>query len=484
MSTAHPAASFVPAGAWDNRGSRAHSVQFYGDDLFLLEELSRFIGSALGAGDVGIVIATKMHRDGLAERLKARGLDLAHVIAQGRCIWLDAAQTLSHIMPGSAPDAARFTDLMSDLIARATRAAADEHPRVAIFGEMVALLWAEGKTEAALRLEQLWNDLARTHAFALYCAYPLRYFGQAGDGEALGKICAVHGHVIPAESYSALSTAEERMRAITHLQQKAQALETEIEERRKVEQALRERNQELRDAVATRDEFLSIAAHELRTPVTSLRGFAQLLLRDARRQRGIAPERLEYALAAIESQSEKLRQLVARLLDTAQIDAGKLRIQPVRADLVALIRAALAQQHTGDGHMLVFAGPERLDALVDPLRFEQVITNLLDNAIKFSPEGGTITVELGQSDDGGIQLSVTDQGVGITPDQREAIFDHFHQAHGERQLTGMGLGLYLTREIVELHGGRVRAEEPEHRGSRFVVSLPPCATDTQAGSAA
>src|SRR5436305_29207 len=138
---------------------------------------------------------------------------------------------------------------------------------------MVALLWAQGQREAAMRLEHLWNDLARTHAFSLLCAYPLRFFGRAGDDKSMGAICDVHSHVIPAESYTALRNDEERLHTITVLQQKAQALGTEIEEHKQAQRALRE-------AVAARDDFLSVAAHELKTPVTSLRAFAQLLLRD------------------------------------------------------------------------------------------------------------------------------------------------------------------------------------------------------------
>jgi signal transduction histidine kinase len=257
----------------------------------------------------------------------------------------------------------------------------------------------------------------------------------------------------------------------------------DITEQKRMEQALRDRNHELREAVATRDVFLSIAAHELKTPVTSLRGFVQLLLRNARRKREIAPERLESALDAIELQTGKLNQLVVRLLDTAQIEAGKLRIEPVRTDLVALVHVALAQQLGAATHTFVVVGPEQLEAAVDPVRFEQVITNLLDNAVKFSPQGSIVTVGLEHGDDGGIRLSVTDQGVGIPPDRREDVFDCFCQAHSAGHLSGMGLGLHITREIVELHGGCVWIEEPEHRGSRFVVALPPSAACRQ-GSAA
>ncbi len=450
--------------------SPAHSVQFYGDDGRFLDELSQFLGGALGAGGAVIVVATQAHRDGLARRLKMRGLDIATLIIRKRYIALDAAEMLDRFMEAGVPDPERFTGVMGGIVARAT-AALGEKPRVVIFGEMVALLSAEGSSQAAIRLEHLWNELGQSFSFSLHCAYPLSSFPRAEDGEFLERICAAHAQVIPTESYTSLIDEEARLREVTLLQQKAQALETEIEGRKKAQQALRERNHELRAAVAARDDFLSVAAHELKTPITSLRGFAQLLLRDARRQGEIAPERLRSALDTVERQTGKLQHLVTCLLDTAQLGTGKLRIEPVDTDLVDLVQAALAQHRGSSTHSFVFDGPEHLEVVVDPVRFGQVIAILLGNAVKFSPQGGVVTVRLEQDAEGNIRLSVTDQGVGIPPDQRANIFNRFHQAHSTYHLSGMGLGLYITREIVELHGGFVHVEEPEHQGSRFVVGL-------------
>jgi signal transduction histidine kinase len=462
----------APAAGWVDLDSHAHTVQFYGDDSFLLDELSRYVGSALGAGDASVVIATRAHREGLARRLKARGLDISLASRQGRYVSLDAAGTLSKFMRDGRPDQARFGEVVGGAIASAALEARGEFPRVVAFGEMVALLWAEGKAEAALELEQMWNDLAQVHSFELRCAYPINLFSSGSDGELIGKICGAHSHVVPAEGYTSLATDNERSREVAFLQQKAQALQTEIEERKKVEQALSEINRELRQAVDARDEFMSVAAHELKTPLTSLRGVAQLLLRDIQRGREISPQRVDFAVQTLERQTGRLTQLVTRLLDSTQIEAGRLRVEPVPTDLVALARSALAEQHAGAGHKLVFEGPEHLEAMVDPVRFEQVITNLLDNAVKFSPGGGTVTLAMERAGDGGVRLSVTDEGIGIPAGQREAIFERFQQAHGAHHLSGMGLGLYIAREIVSLHGGDIHIEDPGHPGARFVVSLP------------
>jgi signal transduction histidine kinase len=117
----------------------------------------------------------------------------------------------------------------------------------------------------------------------------------------------------------------------------------------------------------------------------------------------------------------------------------------------------------------VFDAPESLHAIADPLRIEQVVVNLLDNAVKFMPDGGRIDVRLEAATTTAI-ISVRDRGVGVQPEHRTKLFDRFYQAHPDR--SGMGLGLYIARQIVERHGGTIYAEAPPDGGTRFVVSLP------------
>lgn len=213
--------------AWRESDQHAHIVQFYERDDFMVAEAGRFIGTAIGAGDSGIVIATKPHRDAIAQQLASHGLNMTVAISRGRYLALDAAEMLAKFMMSGEPDPERFTSVIGEVVERARKAAGRGGARVAAFGEMVALLWAEGKRDAAIQLEQFWNSLAKTHAFSLQCAYPIKGFSRRDHSEPFLKICAEHASVLPAEGYMTLIKEEERRRTVAHLQQKAQTVEAE-----------------------------------------------------------------------------------------------------------------------------------------------------------------------------------------------------------------------------------------------------------------
>lgn len=310
------AASLAPPPAGIHHDNNRHTVQFYDDNAFLVDCLSRSFATALAGGGSVVVVATKSHRDALARQLVTQGTDLDLAARRGRYLALDAAEALGRITPKGQLSPDRFIDLVGPTIDHAT-AASGPQARVAIFGELVALLCANGEHQTAVLLEGLWNHLAQTHDFALHCAYPMRVFGRESDGAALGQICAAHSGVTPAESYTTLIDEADQRRTIALLQQKAHALAMEVEARKRTQQVLERRESELRAALEARDEFLADAAHELKTPLTSLRAFTQLLLRDARARRPTAPERLKVALEAIEQQTGRLAQAVTTLLDSA-----------------------------------------------------------------------------------------------------------------------------------------------------------------------
>ncbi len=173
-----------------------HVVYFYQESDSLLDALCDFIGPTLGGGHAAVIIASKVHRDGIQQRLTARGLDLHKASKQGRYVALDAPETLSKIIVDGMPDGARFAEIVGGAIARANALQKGPRSEMAVFGEMVSLLWTEGKIEAAIRLEELWNELALKYSFSLRCAYPMANFHGEKNAQPLIRICAEHSAVM------------------------------------------------------------------------------------------------------------------------------------------------------------------------------------------------------------------------------------------------------------------------------------------------
>jgi PAS domain S-box-containing protein len=567
-----------------------HQVQFYEKDAFLIDELSDFIGAGLQAGQAGIVIATQAHRADLAQRLSARGVSAD---ASDRYVALDAAETLSKFMVDGWPDERRFAAVMKKLLRQTAR---NGKRQVLAFGEMVALLWAEGKHEAAIRLEELWNDLARTESFSLLCAYPIQNFSREEHGPFFQHICNAHSHVRPAESFMETEAPDELRRQVALLQQKAAALETEIEKRKQTEQALRRRERELSDFLEnaaeglhqvgadgrilwankaeldmlgyepeqyighyitefhvdregiddmlnklqrgetlydyparlrcrdgsvkqvlvhsnaliengeiihtrcfTRDitervrletelqrkveqlaeidrrknEFLAMLGHELRNPLGAIMTSSELM-----RLRSDDPACIARSREIVARQATRMSRLVDDLLDISRISRGKIELRNTTVLLgtivdqaVELVRPLIEERE----HRLTLELPaEPVSLFGDAARLVQVVTNLLHNAAKYTEPGGNIALSA-RSDGTELLLSVRDDGVGLSPEMCEKIFEPFVQAPGvlEQARGGLGIGLTLVRNLVDLHGGSIMAlsDGPGH-GCEFVVRLP------------
>ena len=228
---------------------------------------------------------------------------------------------------------------------------------------------------------------------------------------------------------------------------------------------------EATEALHVRDEFLSAAAHELKTPLTASKIAVQLLARSLKT--ALTPSQ-QRSLGMIEVQIARQARLVSHLLESVRLGKGELELELEEADVAALVRSAVELfEMMSDKHQLTLRGPQSLMAHVDALRFEQVVMNLLDNAVKYSPAGGAVEVTLARTPSTFV-LSVRDHGVGVAPEHLPQIFDRFYQAHRNR--SGLGLGLYISRQIVERHGGTVYAEAPPDGGTRFVVSMSLAAT--------
>jgi signal transduction histidine kinase len=365
--------------------------------------------------------------------------------------------------------------------------------RIRAYGEMVDLLWREGNSRAAIRLEELWNDAANDHAFALLCAYVMGNFYKEGDTARFMEVCRTHSHVIPTETVTSVDDPQTRLRDISLLQQRARALESEIAHRKDLEaalrDALRERNrveEELRACVnrekaareqaeasdAYKEMFLGVLGHDLRNPLNTMLMTARLM-----KLRGDLGPEADKRLDRVVSSGVRMERMIAQLLDVtrARLADGIPVSRAPGQDLAQIVRKIVDELRTAHPERQVDVhSPADCQAPLDPDRFEQVVSNLVGNAIIHGDSTRPITIRVGQRD-GMASVSVHNHGPAIDPAFLPALFDPFRRRQesgaGSGAL-GLGLGLYIVERIVSAHGGSIVVDSTPEGGTRFEVLVP------------
>jgi signal transduction histidine kinase len=233
---------------------------------------------------------------------------------------------------------------------------------------------------------------------------------------------------------------------------------------------------DLKAAVVARDEFLSIASHELNTPLTPLKLQIQLLMRTLSResQLNLKPEKLHKILASSDLQLNRLSKLVTDLLDISRITSGKISLNIEEFDLVDLVNE-LVERFKGPiaesgCEISVHSAKKQIKVMLDRLRIEQVVVNLLTNALKYG-SGKPVQILL-EGTDHRARFIIMDNGIGISSWDKQRIFERFEQVRSKHQIGGLGLGLYIVRQILANHGGTIDVESEQGQGSRFIVDLP------------
>jgi two-component system phosphate regulon sensor histidine kinase PhoR len=240
-----------------------------------------------------------------------------------------------------------------------------------------------------------------------------------------------------------------------------------------------------------KDEFVSVVSHELRTPLTTIKGYTQHLIRRLeRRLRQASQQQLPREIVStselpenydlrnlhiVQSQAEHLERLVNDLLDLSRVQWGNLHLHVEKFNLVDVLAETIQSSQASAEQHTIFLDLQVQDSQIvaDKARVEQVIGNVLDNAVKYSPQGGQISVRLGELE-GDYLISIIDQGIGINPEYLDHIFERFYRVRNtaSRQFSGIGLGLYVTRAIIEQHGGRIWVTNNQGLGCTFSFTLP------------
>jgi PAS domain S-box-containing protein len=288
------------------------------------------------------------------------------------------------------------------------------------------------------------------------------------------------GHVVWVEAHSMVirdhSGRPVGMRGVTLDVTERKRLERDLDDLLRREQHARE---EAVRANQLKDEFLATLSHELRTPLNAVLGYAQML-----RQGAIEPARRDHALKIVERNAASLSQLVSDVLDISRIAAGKVRLRLETVDVRAVLsEAVLTVRPAAEAkgvRLQVHDGLDMRPVQADPDRLQQIVWNLLSNAVRFTPSGGKVDVSL-TAGDSHLEITVADTGIGISPEFLPHVFDRFRQADNRiaREHGGLGLGLAITRELVELHGGTIRASsDGADRGATFTVRIPAASART------
>jgi signal transduction histidine kinase len=466
-------------GAYQTLGigtQRTHAVQFYEDDLFLVATVVDFLATGLAIGQPVLAVTTAAHREALRTHLEQRGFDVERALVRGQLTLADADELLATFMVDARPDADRFRAELG----RIFRGIFASHGQrtVRVFGEMVDVLCRAGNVEGAIQLEALWNELGQDECFSLLCAYSMASFGDDSHARSVASICREHAHVIPTERYT-LAGDDVRLREIAMLQQRAQALATEVERSRILERSLREALARAEAANRAKGEFLAMMSHELRTPLNAIGGHVQLV---ELQLHGPINERQREALGRVQRSQRHLLALINDVLNLVRAESANVvyRAEPVElGPLVHEVIELLAPLFAAGSLSCDVTIEETLTPFsvrADRDKVHQILLNLLGNALKFTPAGGSVSVRVGWSrvDASVVQIEVEDSGGGIPPDKLEQIFQPFVQLGpwSSEARQGIGLGLSISRALARGMGGDLTAASAPERGALLTLTLP------------
>jgi signal transduction histidine kinase len=465
--------------------AHCHAVQFYDDESFLFETVGRFIRAGLDAGEGGVIIATPQHTDGILSRVGKEARDSA--LEDGRLVLVDAEAMLSRFMVGEQPVEHLFTDAVERVVSSLPESAG---PRggVRAFGEMVDLLWRQGKPTAAVELESLWTRFASKYQIRLLCAYVMRNFYKPDDAEHFNQLCRLHTHVIPTEQFARDGgDVFERLRQISVLEQRARLLQSEVQYRQEVESvlrdALRERERmelELRASIEREREarLFAGASGAVRDVLSTIVGPLETVLTTSRLMTQSCEAPMDsQRLARWAETGARMQRTVEQILALSRqrLAEGSSAWPRQEADLVPIVARAIEEARLARPEaQLTLAADEPCEASVDPERIQLAVGAVLQNATTHGDLERPMAVSVAVRGTH-VRISVHNYGPPIDAETLRTLFVPFQKTlHVSDNPARLRLGLYVAERIIWVHGGTLEVSSALQTGTTCEIALPRC----------
>jgi signal transduction histidine kinase len=489
-STSPPrSAAHVGARLLSGPPAHAHAVQFYDDEAFLFETVGLFVRSALEAGDAAVIIATPAHTDGILNQLGKQARERA--LKAGQLVLIDAEAMLARFMLNDLPAAEPFFESIDRLL---TSLAATLGPGQCIraFGEMVDILWRQGKRAAAIELEKLWGQFSKTHELRLLCAYTMRDFYKSEDSTQFGELCQLHTHVLPTERFT-LDDGDgfARLRDISLLEQRAQLLDSEVQYREELEGTLREalaarsrlefelqasvqREREARLLVGASETFNEVLVCLL-DPLETLLTTCRLLTQS--RETPLDSAKIERLAAGGARLQRLLEQLVA--MTQNRLALGVSVLPRLGRDVASLVRNVVeVARQQNPRPRIELAAAKACFAPVDLARLRQALIILIRHATEHGDANSPITVEVAEQGPE-VKVRVHHYGPPVakewTPSvfRRPSLFQPQRPASPDAEAE-LGSSLDFAERVVVEHGGRLHVASSLQDGTTLELWLPSC----------
>ncbi len=462
-----------------------HAVQFYDDESFLFETVGRFIRVGLQAGESAVIIATPRHTDGILTHLDEATRESA--LQSGRLVLVDAEAMLGRIVVGERPVEQLFADAIGRVL-RSLPPSAAPGGCVRAFGEMVDVLWRQGRAAAAIELESLWTHFAARHEVRLLCAYVMRNFYKPDDAAQFAELCRLHSHVMPTEQFARDEVdVFERMRQISVLEQRARLLQSEVQYRQEVESvlhdALRDRERmesELRASIEREREARSFAGASSagRDVLSTILDPLETVLTTSRLMTEACEGPLDGPrLARWAATGAHLQRTIERILALSRqrLAEGSGAWPRKELDLAQLVAQAVDDARREQPKaQIALTAPEPCRTSIDPSRIQLAVGALLQNATTHGDLERPVTVNVALRGTHA-KVRVHNYGPPIDPETLRTLFvPSQRMPHSAGDPARLRLGLYVAERIVWGHGGTLEVTSTPLAGTTCQIALPRC----------